>query len=30
MEGLLFSKAFLIEQLGYSSPACAIMWSECD
>ncbi len=30
MEELLFSKAFLIEQLGYSSPARAMMWSKCD
>ncbi len=27
MEELLFSKAFLIEQLGYSSPSRAMMWS---
>ncbi len=30
MEELLFSKAFLIEQLGYSSPTRAMMWSKCD
>lgn len=30
MEELLFSKAFLIEQLGYSSPARAMMWSKSD
>ncbi len=30
LEELHFSKAFLIEQLGYSSPARAMMWSEVD